>query len=251
MEKQIFIKNIELPTKKYVDDSIPSPIQYSTMPTASESLLGKIVQYIGTTDATYTNGYFYKCVENSGVYSWENIGVQEVQNGDERLLTLYLPINYNNINYSNHTWYSSSYPSLTVFYNKILEYDTNGVTFDAIIRAGSQRLFANLYFKSIQYGQNINFVGQNYWELSEYDVATMSSNASISIRKRSIKYIADTNNNYSSGFLGVQNTVSYTPTGNYNPATKKYVDDSISSAVGDINTILATLTTPSSNEGGN
>ena len=37
------------------------------------------------------------------------------------------------------------------------------------------------------------------------------------------------------------NTTSYTPTSDYNPATKKYVDDQ----VGNINTILATLTTVS------
>lgn len=39
--------------------------------------------------------------------------------------------------------------------------------------------------------------------------------------------------------LSDSNTYPYTPTGNYNPATKKYVDDQ----VGAINTILATLTT--------
>ena len=47
--------------------------------------------------------------------------------------------------------------------------------------------------------------------------------------------------------LGMNNTTSYTPTGDYNPATKKYVDD----LVGDINTVLATLTIPSVNGGGN
>lgn len=41
--------------------------------------------------------------------------------------------------------------------------------------------------------------------------------------------------------LLANNTLSYTPTGDYNPATKKYVDDQ----VGNINTILATLTTVS------
>jgi len=48
--------------------------QYSTMPTASEDLLGKIVQYVGTTDSTYINGYFYKCVSDgqaTPTYSWE------------------------------------------------------------------------------------------------------------------------------------------------------------------------------------
>lgn len=41
--------------------------------------------------------------------------------------------------------------------------------------------------------------------------------------------------------LSTTNTSEYTPTGDYNPATKKYVDDQ----VGNINTILATLTTVS------
>lgn len=45
-------------------------LQYDTMPTASATYENQIVQYIGTTDVTYTNGYFYKCVEDGGVYSW-------------------------------------------------------------------------------------------------------------------------------------------------------------------------------------
>ena len=45
--------------------------------------------------------------------------------------------------------------------------------------------------------------------------------------------------------LGLNNNVTYVPVNDYNPSTKKYVDD----MVGNINTILATLTTPSN--GGN
>ena len=52
-------------------------IQYDTMPTASSSNVGDIIQFIGTTDSTYTNGYFYKCVNNNGTYSWENINIQK------------------------------------------------------------------------------------------------------------------------------------------------------------------------------
>lgn len=44
-----------------------------------------------------------------------------------------------------------------------------------------------------------------------------------------------------SNYLSKTNTTSYTPTSDYNPATKKYVDDQ----VGNINTVLATLTTVS------
>lgn len=55
-------------------------IQRSALPQASEEEVDKIYQYVGATDATYTNGYFYKCVSDGQVpatYSWENIKVQE------------------------------------------------------------------------------------------------------------------------------------------------------------------------------
>lgn len=53
-------------------------IQVSTLPTASADELGNIYQYVGATDANYTNGYFYKC-EGAGepvVYSWAQVNVQ-------------------------------------------------------------------------------------------------------------------------------------------------------------------------------
>ena len=42
-------------------------------------------------------------------------------------------------------------------------------------------------------------------------------------------------------YISTDNKIEYTPTADYNPATKKYVDDQ----VGNINTVLATLTTVS------
>lgn len=74
-----------LVNKKYVDDTV---IQKSTMPTASSTNLGAIVQYIGTTDSTYTNGYFYKCVsdgEETPTYSWQNISVQSGGSGQSSI----------------------------------------------------------------------------------------------------------------------------------------------------------------------
>lgn len=58
----------------------PEIVQRSALPQASEEEVDKIYQYVGTTDANYTNGYFYKCVsdgQNPATYSWENIEVQE------------------------------------------------------------------------------------------------------------------------------------------------------------------------------
>lgn len=54
-------------------------IQVSTMPTASATELGKVYQFIGTTDANYTHGYFYECVSDGqqpATYSWSNVQVQ-------------------------------------------------------------------------------------------------------------------------------------------------------------------------------
>lgn len=64
--------------------SIPDAVQYSTMPTAGADNLGDIVQFTGTTDANYTNGYFYKCVsdgQDPATYSWEAVEVQASSGG--------------------------------------------------------------------------------------------------------------------------------------------------------------------------
>lgn len=64
--------------------SIPDAVQYSTMPTAGADNLGDIVQFTGTTDANYTNGYFYKCVSDGqepATYSWTQTNVQPAPSG--------------------------------------------------------------------------------------------------------------------------------------------------------------------------
>ena len=58
--------------------------QVSTMPTASTTPAGAVYQYVGASDANYTNGYFYKCVSDGGnpaTYSWSNIQVQASSGG--------------------------------------------------------------------------------------------------------------------------------------------------------------------------
>ncbi len=51
--------------------------QYDTMPTPSSSNEGQILQYIGTTTSSYTNGYFYQCINDGGVYKWVEKSVQD------------------------------------------------------------------------------------------------------------------------------------------------------------------------------
>lgn len=68
--------------------------QYETLPTAAQSNVGQIAQYIGDTTNDYKNGYFYKCtghhtdpngtiaivngVEQFDSFTWEPIDVQGV-----------------------------------------------------------------------------------------------------------------------------------------------------------------------------
>lgn len=58
--------------------------RYNVIPTADVSINGAIIQYIGTTNATYTNGYYYQCVESpvgSGTYVWVQKNVQPNNGG--------------------------------------------------------------------------------------------------------------------------------------------------------------------------
>lgn len=50
--------------------------QVEEMPEATEMNAGQIVQYVGETNDTYTSGFFYKCTETDGVYSWTQVNVQ-------------------------------------------------------------------------------------------------------------------------------------------------------------------------------
>ena len=53
-------------------------LQIATMPTAGSTYKGTIYQFTGTTDSTYTNGHFYKCVSDGqtpATYSWEEISM--------------------------------------------------------------------------------------------------------------------------------------------------------------------------------
>ena len=64
-------------------------LQFSTMPTPlTVDDVGRIVQYTGTTTASYTSGYFYECIEDpesAGAYIWTAKNVQEGGGGSGEL----------------------------------------------------------------------------------------------------------------------------------------------------------------------
>lgn len=55
-------------------------VQLDTFPTASSTYANQIYQYTGVSNNFYTNGYWYKCIEDNGSYSWVNVPVQDSEN---------------------------------------------------------------------------------------------------------------------------------------------------------------------------
>lgn len=73
----IFSKNGTPKFTEFVGGNGDSPMQEEVMPVASIDYENKVVQYIGSTDDTYTQGYFYICsADDEGNYNWNNILVQ-------------------------------------------------------------------------------------------------------------------------------------------------------------------------------
>ena len=235
--------------KKYVDDNKGQTIQYETMPTASADYLGKIVQYTGTTDSNYTNGYFYVCISETEndvtTYSWSNIEVQNMPDLSEYL------------NNSEVIAYELGGINLTLNVNGAISL-TNVSARNAVVSAinkhidkepfmmcfiDSNKNMAIMFIQRIkkQYGSNVNFYptflylganGGSVWFgtnrlIMSFDKTTgLVNSATISDSTYGTTEIIKANR-----VLTKTNTDTYTPTADYHPATKKYVDDSIAAAI--------------------
>lgn len=68
-----------VPTVTYIEGEISTVIQHNPLPVPAYKYKDKILEYVGETNANYTNGYFYKCIEdpdNVGTYIWVQHNVQ-------------------------------------------------------------------------------------------------------------------------------------------------------------------------------
>lgn len=77
------------------------------------------------------------------------------------------------------------------------------------------------------FGIGINSSTGNYVQIDNYQISTLSLD-----RGLVANLIHKINNLDLSNYIAKNNTVAYTPTGDYNPATKKYVDEQIASIEG-------------------
>lgn len=229
-------------TKKYVDDSIfaidlsgkQDTMQYSTMPTADDTTVGKIVQYTGATDSTYTNGYFYIGTtdgEETPTYSWENINVQNSGGGSSETK---IEITTSNMRDTSvwQEWldyyFEHGEPPITTFtYNNVMYPMLFGAQNSnnnwCIVSFGSVQYTSMGIYTSIIVSIRVNFnnntkivtsANTDYWEYGNQ-------------RQRGIPIVYGYNDNgYYYKVLATNNTTAFTPTaGSYQPATAKYVDD--------------------------
>lgn len=260
----------EFATKKYVDETAAT---YTVMPALTASMVGKVVQYIGATDANYTQGYFYQGVSDGGdpaIYSWEQINIQpnkieldsykfgglsdsDKNNAfimDGHKPGIYLPgskptylkwyLRASEDFSVSHALVETTYQPVIMFYLKNYSEAEVGDVLAIVITTSTGTVKEAVNIRSIVKASSI--YGIAYGNVA-YDLGGMLINA----------------DNYNSQrFYGPKifnklistddTTTALTSDGQY--AHKKYVDTQINNAIGNINTILATLTTPS-NGGGN
>lgn len=82
------------PNYEWIEISVSDEdtIQFSTLPTASAALVGKVYQYVGVTTQDYTHNYWYECVsdgQSTPAYSWERVDVQPNGTGANNIVEGY------------------------------------------------------------------------------------------------------------------------------------------------------------------
>ena len=203
-----------------------SIFQYSEMPEANEDYLGKIVQYIGETDENYTNGYFYKCEEESESYFWTNI---QIQDDEELEVPIYVITGdtQENIDKFNKCWqlFLDNKP-FTAYYRSR---EDNYIKYVPLIfekHAIAENIYSCAFIgwtglSSQGILLSVGYIQGTQGNVGEYTAIRITDSSSM---ERQIPYIYYGDNDSGQGkVLTTKNVFTYTPTtGSYNPATAIY-----------------------------
>lgn len=241
--------------------------QVTTLPTASIDLLGKILQYVGETDSNYTNGYLYKCVSDGALdptYNWERVDVQpEQESGPVYEFKLDLtnigtpavsiPDTENSM-YSDLGQYITSDHKAMIAQEITKAYKENYYSFKIYLYLGTVACYElNLEIESSMSGnntalrskQNTFYMASNfskggtgfratapYYSVILFNIVGSWSGDDFTVSNIYSSYVKFngpfiSSNYLTNNWLAKTNLVAYTPSGDYNPATKKYVDDNI------------------------
>lgn len=252
-------------------------MQFSTIPTADSTTVGKIIQYTGTTNANYTNGYFYIGTTDGTNYSWSRIDIQPAPDMSNYIAknntTSFTPSgDYNPATkkYVDDSKEISSLYLLDIGDSESIKSSTSMSKISSIIEKAykdgmhSFNIYLNYYRSDTNYSSLLTFI-QPLNNTGPCDLQTkpgyiglygiqpeigriLGSDTSYTIYvtqlglelswNGDIPTVIDVTHYFSTGNLVLENSVlsktnttSYTPTGDYNPATKKYVDDAIGGAL--------------------
>ena len=252
-------------TKKYVDDKVLDAIpQKSTMPTASATYLDKVYQYIGEDTEEFIKGYFYQCIsetdaEGTVTYSWSKLTFGVDGGGDESPIPIFEWVNNNSRTYRNKIGYEdsrynigpdeASVQKLHEIFTKVQEDNiqnfgilmkmTGGKTGSVLLLCdtGGHPSTAGANYVSFHGIHNIDTVYFTL-EIITLSITFMNGPAQpftgLSCEEVAIKFTSDKRfTNYLNTYgLSKTNTTEFIPTGDYHPATKKYVDDAVANAGG-------------------
>lgn len=185
------INDVELIGNKSLDDlGVNSKFQYSVAPTPDNTIVGKVIEYIGGNTADFKTGYFYQCqyVASDAQYKWIQIDVSsnaelvqriitlETNQGDMSALTipnvsdLVSAINVLAIRGIKSITYSEPYLTITL-------QDDTSFNFDITIILQSTDLgdLGNVIDTTIQNGNLLQY-DASILKYKPYDVATVLSN---------------------------------------------------------------------------
>lgn len=198
---------------------------------------GSIFHYIGETTEDFTHGYFYEVIgEEIGgemVYKWQNVNVQEGGSGGGKKYIINVVGNSGIFN-ENQISTPENLATLQEIYNNFSDISPADIYFK-----DSNNGIYNIKNISINNGWiNITLIcgnassegyGVTYNATYIYDLWSECRNdvvVNVSMSKTSSLSLRNGNQ-----VLGKSNTTTYIPTGDYNPATKKYVDDMVSNSI--------------------
>lgn len=237
-------------------------------PGATKMQIVDVLPTIGRSDTIYLVKKEVPSTDNSYdeyIYTgtaWEHIGdttvdlidyynkhqVDEKLDGKQNILTA-----GNNIKIENDI-ISSEVPVYIVQYNKldeaglilkkVFELYKAGTEFQLILKDGSSiyqltKIYdsssagtVSFYFADPEFSGALTKYGINYQAVEYFSLFLYLNDNSVK-RSRPSSYTFQRGDS-TIWPLGAKNTEEYTPTGDYNPAPKKYVDDSIKSAITDV-----------------
>ena len=221
--------------KKYVDEAVA---KYTSMPSASVTLLGNVVQYIGATDSTYTKGHFYECIDNGdNTYSWSEISfgggsishypIYQMDGTDTTFKAINIGALSNTQKEDLLSIINSAITNNETNFLLIVTFPRTQYKYDCIM------YLCSYYIKDVStLLLKISFVASNDSSSTEYLYARYSSIAklyfktSVTLTNGVATSIGNISGEKTSMLLYTDNGEAFTPSaGSYQPATAKYCED--------------------------